>query len=159
MSTSHESSSGDAADLRVRAAVYEGTRSNGRPPTVNALAADLAIPRPAVEAALERLAEGRALVLQRDSREVLMAPPFSAVPTPFAVRADDRLYYGNCIWDALAIPVVLGTDARIDCSCGCCGEAMQIEVAGGELVPTEGSHALVHFAIPAHRWWQDIVFC
>jgi predicted transcriptional regulator len=150
----------DAVDAEVRAAVYDLARSNGMPPTVNALATHLALPPAAVASALERLAEGRALVLQRDSREVLMAPPFSAVATPFPVRAGDRLYYGNCIWDALAIPVVLGTDARIDCSCGCCGEAMPIEVTAGELAPSAPSHAaVVHFAIPAHRWWQDIVFC
>jgi len=153
----------DAVGAGVRAAVYDRTRSHGVPPTVNELAAQLELPQASVAAALERLAEGRALVLQRDSREVLMAPPFSAVPTPFAVRAGRRLYYGNCIWDALAIPIVLGTDARIDCSCGCCGEAMSLEVNAGELAAS-ASHAavrdaVVHFAIPAQRWWQDIVFC
>jgi hypothetical protein len=108
-----------------------------------------------VRESLERLAAGRVLVLQRDSREVLMASPFSAVPTPFAVHANGRLYYGNCVWDALGVPVMLGVDARVEASCGCCGEAMALRVTGGELEPVEGT---VHFAVPAHRWWQDIVY-
>jgi alkylmercury lyase-like protein len=142
-------------DVKVRAAVYEAAMAAGVPPTVAQLARSLDLPPAAVRESLERLAAGKALVLQRESREVLMANPFSAVPTPFAVYANDRLYYGNCIWDALGIPAMLQADARIDCSCGCCGEAMQLTVRAGQLGPVDG---VVHFAIPAHRWWQDIVY-
>lgn len=84
-----------------------------------------------------------------------MAPPFSAVPTPFAVFAAERLYFGNCIWDALGIPAMLSCDARVETSCGCCGEAMSMTVADQSLQTSEG---LVHFAIPARKWWEDIVF-
>jgi hypothetical protein len=108
-----------------------------------------------VKASLERLASAKVLVLQPESREVLMAPPFSAVPTPFAVSAADRVYFGNCIWDALGIPAMLSCDARVETSCGCCGEAMSVSVEDQSLQTSEG---LVHFAIPARRWWEDIVF-
>ncbi len=146
----------DELDVRVRIAVYDGVIADGVPPCLRELAGRLALPPASVAAALERLAAGKVLVLQQDSREVLMAAPFSAVPTPFAVRVGDRFYFGNCIWDALAIPAMLSTDARIDCACGCCGEAMQVSVSGGELVPSDG---VVHFAIPARDWWRDIVHC
>ena len=142
-------------DFRVRAAVYDGVMTAGPVPLVDELVATLGLARERVAAALERLAAGRALVLQHESREVLMANPFSAVPTPFAVRAAGKLYYGNCIWDALGIPAALGADARIDCSCGCCGEAMSLAVGGDALRPADG---VVHFAIAAHHWWDDIVF-
>jgi hypothetical protein len=142
-------------DAKVRAAVYEATIDTGAPPTIHDMARDLELATASVRESLERLAVGKALVLQRDSREVLMANPFSAVPTPFAVRANERLYYGNCIWDALGIPAMLQADAHIESSCGCCGEAMQLTVQGSQLEPLE---AVVHFAIPAHRWWQDIVY-
>ena len=141
-------------DAAVRASVYDVTIATGWPPTIDELTRRLGMPAAAVVEALERLAAARALVLQRESREVLMANPFSAVPTPFAVQAEGRLYYGNCIWDALGIPAMLRADARIDASCGCCGEGMRLTVEGGELRPATG---VVHFAIPAHRWWQDIV--
>ena len=79
-------------DFRVRAAVYDGMMTRGAAPLVDDLAAQLGLAREQVAGSLERLAAGRALVLQRDSREVLMANPFSAVPTPFAVQAAGKLY-------------------------------------------------------------------
>lgn len=142
-------------DTNVRIAVYGITISRGAPPAVFELAEELDLTREKVHLSLERLATAKALVLQPGNREVLMAGPFSAVPTPFAVSVGDQLYYGNCIWDALGIPAMLKRDARIECSCGCCGEAMRLEVSAGSLEPFEG---IVHFAVPAHRWWQDIVF-
>ncbi|HEX5974735.1 MAG TPA: organomercurial lyase [Rubrobacteraceae bacterium] len=84
-----------------------------------------------------------------------MANPFSAVPTPFLVRAGDRSWYGNCIWDAMGISAMLQQDAVIEASCGCCGMAMQVTVVNGSLEEAPG---IAHFAIPAARWWDDIVF-
>jgi len=84
-----------------------------------------------------------------------MANPFSAVPTPFVVTTPQKLYYGNCIWDALGIPAMLKTDATIDASCGCCNTAMKITVKDETVLESQG---LAHFAIPAAHWWDDIVF-
>jgi Alkylmercury lyase len=141
-------------DVRVRAAVYDTAMSTGSPPAADQLAAQLGIPLAEVRDSLERLAAGRALVLQPSSREILMANPFSAVPTPFAVRAAGRLYFGNCIWDALGIPAMLQTDGEVISSCACCSEAMTLAVADQRLEPASG---VVHFAIPAKQWWDDIV--
>jgi hypothetical protein len=74
---------------------------------------------------------------------------------PFTARAAGRVYFGNCIWDALGIPAMLACDGRVETSCGCCGEAMSMSVEGRALQASEG---LVHFAIPARRWWEDIVY-
>jgi len=133
-------------DARVRAAVYDATMRTGRPP----LAAELEI---GARDALQRLAAARVLVLQPDG-EILMAPPFSAVPTPFRVVAGSISSFANCIWDALGIPAMLKSDAVITTSCGDCGAAMQVHVTGGR-VSGEG---LLHFAIRAREWWSDIVF-
>ncbi len=142
-------------DTRVRQAVYDGVVARTVPPSSGELAAGLGVARSAVRQALERLADGRVLVLQPESREILMAMPFSAVPTPFAVHADGRRYFANCIWDALGIPAMLQRDARIATACGCCGEAMAIEVAGGELSSAAGD---VHFSVPARQWWENVAF-
>ena len=84
-----------------------------------------------------------------------MAPPFSAVPTGFLVRSVGRSYYANCVWDAYGVAAALQRDAEIEASCGCCGESMRLEVAGGEPVPVAG---VAHFAVPAGEWWDDIVY-
>jgi hypothetical protein len=36
-----------------------------------------------------------------------------------------------------------------------CGTRMEVRIAGGVVQPTVG---LAHFAVPARRWWDDIVF-
>ncbi len=108
-----------------------------------------------IQASFQRLAKAHMLVLQRDTGEVLMANPFSAVPTAFLVHAGGVTYFGNCIWDALGIPAMLKQDAVIQASCADCGTAMRLEIVNGELKPSSG---LIHFAVPAIRWWEDVVF-
>ena len=147
--------SAENRDVRVQAAVYDNAIATGLVPTAAQLAAQLEMPLTEIRDSLERLAAGRALVLQPSSREILMANPFSAVPTPFAVRVAGRLYFGNCIWDALGIPAMLKADGQIVTSCGCCGEAMTMEIVDQRLAPASG---VVHFVIPAKRWWDDIVY-
>jgi hypothetical protein len=142
-------------DTETRCAVYEATVANGMPPTIARLEAVLQRSTTAVRESLERLALAKALVLQAESREILMAEPFSAVPTPFTVTVEGRLYFGNCIWDALGIPAMLSSDAQIRTSCGCCSEAMSLSVEAGALRAPRG---VIHFAVPAIQWWDDIVF-
>jgi hypothetical protein len=142
-------------DLQVRRYVYDVSLGRGYPPALAETADALGVPVPAVRDAFQRLAAGRILVLQPDSGEILMAGPFSAVPTPFVVEAPDFSCFGNCIWDALGITAMTGQDARIKTACGDCGTAMEVRVTGGAVQNAEG---LAHFAIPARNWWDDIVF-
>jgi len=146
-----------AFDAEVRRYVYEHAMAEGAPPTSAACAAALSCSADDVRAALRRLADARVLVLQEGGGEILMAPPFSAVPTPFVVKSGGRAYFAPCAWDALGVPVVLGRDAEVEASCGCCGTRMNMRVEGGALVEdTPGG--VVHFALPAARWWENLVF-
>ena len=43
----------------------------------------------------------------------------------------------------------------VDTSCPDCGESIELRVEGGELQPVD---AVVHFAVPARRWWENIGF-
>jgi hypothetical protein len=142
-------------DDAVRRVTYDVAMSTGTIPTVIELARILGMSNDEVRASLKRLAEARVLVLQRDSGEILMAPPFSAVPTPFVVRGSELLAWGNCIWDALGILAMVRSDGVVETSCGCCGEAMLLQVEHGTLRNRDG---VVHFAVPARHWWNDIVF-
>lgn len=142
-------------DREVRRHVYERAAEDGRLPTAAETAAALSRTPEEVRASLQRLADARALVLQAGSGEVLMAAPFSAVPTPFVVRSGARSWYANCAWDALGIPAMLKLDAVVAASCGCCGTAMRLAVAGGAL---EDAGGVIHFALPAARWWDNVVF-
>ncbi len=141
-------------DKQVRAQVYAHFVQTGQAPAMDAIAQALARPVADVQAAYQRLAAGRALVLQANG-EVLMAEPFSAIPTAFTVQAGGHRWWGNCIWDALGIAAMLKADAHIATSCGCCGYAMALEVQAGTLQAAPG---VVHYAVPPRDWWNDVVF-
>ena len=150
--SSHVPSSELSFDDAVRWRVYDVTMREGAPPLASRLSEAMDCPLTGISAALERLAAARMLVL-RDG-EILMAGPFSAVPTPFRVTTSNFSGYGNCIWDALGIAGTLQQDVEIDTSCGDCGAAMHVAVRDGQVA---GS-GLIHFALPARQWWQDIVY-
>jgi len=142
-------------DQQVRHYVYDQTMKTTMSPTVVETAVALSTTPTEVQASFQRLAEAHMLVLQRDTGEILMANPFSAVPTPFLARVDGQTYYGNCIWDVMGISAMLKRDAFIQTSCGDCGTSMTLRIVNGSLEPAVG---IVHFAVPAAQWWADIVF-
>ena len=149
-----------AFNNRVRVRLYELFVESGRCPSKAEIAADLGRSDSDVADAFHELAAAHMLVLQPGSGEVLMANPLSAVPTPFVVETlsniGPRSWYGNCIWDALGVIAMMHSDGRVLASCGCCGDSMTVTVRRGQVAcePT----GLVHFALPAKKWWDDIVF-
>jgi hypothetical protein len=145
-----------AFDTAARAQIYDHIYQTGRIPSLPELAQALAQPETETRASLQRLADAHMLVLAPDSDAIIMANPFSAVASPFAVSVDGRTYYANCIWDALGVPAMLGREGVIETSCGCCGFPMQVSVGGGA-VSASAPEAVAHFALPAARWWNDII--
>jgi len=141
-------------DTRLRQYIYRHFIREGRAPRVAEIAAALSAPVRKTKAALGRLAQTHAFVLQENG-ELWRAAPFSAVPTAFPVRSGKRAWYGNCIWDALGIPAMLHQNACINASCGCCNYEMVLRVEEGRLLAPKG---IVHIAVPACRWYEDIVF-
>jgi hypothetical protein len=143
----------DDAELRHR--VYRRLAETGEAPSFAEIAAWAAGPA-AADAALGRLHDARALVLDADRRSIRMALPFSAVPTDHVVRSGGRRWWANCAWDALALPPLLGVDAVIESSWADTGEPVDLAVRGDALVGA-GGDGFVRYGIPARRWWDDIV--
>jgi hypothetical protein len=148
------SQSAENYDARLRLYIYRHFIREGRAPTVAEMAAALSSPVRKTSGALERLAQTHAFVLQ-ETGEIWRAAPFSAVPTGFPVRAGKRTWYGNCIGDALGIPAMLHQNACIHASCGCCNHEMVLHVEEGRL---RGPKGIMHIAVPALHWYDDIVF-
>jgi hypothetical protein len=86
---------GSTMENDVRLAVYRHFVSAGRAPTIDEVADALVLDRDVVCEAFEALERGHVLVLQPDTREVWMAMPFSAVPTPFSVIVGKRRWWAN----------------------------------------------------------------
>src|SRR5262249_51630951 len=124
----------DDANRQLRQRIYAAF-VEGKVPTVQDLSTVLDRPPSDVREALAQLSTERAVVLQRDG-EILMAEPFSAVPTPFLVRSGPKSWWGNCIWDGLGIAAMLRVDAELLTSCQCCGARLAIEIERGERIRT-----------------------
>src|SRR5215212_3455959 len=154
-------------DATVRLAIQRAFVDGGPTPTAATVADALGADRAATAAAFERLAAGRAILLAPATREIVMSAPFAGRPTDFVVRvvaaSGDRSYFANCVWDALGVPAMLAgaagapVDADVATTCADCGEALALRVRGGA-VAADPPGAVAHFAVPAARWWADIVF-
>ncbi|HXW87195.1 MAG TPA: organomercurial lyase [Streptosporangiaceae bacterium] len=142
-------------DLMLRGVTYARFVQRGRAPMAAEIAAATGRGREEVVAGWQRLHAEHALVLDRLTGEIVMANPFSAVPTAYHVHAAGRWWYGNCAWDAFGICAALHADGRIETACPDCGAALRIEVQGQR--PDDQS-LLFHCLVPAARWWDDIVF-
>jgi alkylmercury lyase-like protein len=139
----------------VRLYVFGQAAATGRIPQAAEIARALTRDEADIRAALEQLATGRALILAPNHGDIWAANPFCAVPSGFRVRANGRKYRAICAWDALGIAAALHADAVIDAPCGDCGAAMTLEVRDGALVHSDG---VLHFAVPARQWWNNIGF-
>jgi hypothetical protein len=143
--------------VAVRRHIYNEIIERTVVPTAAQIAGALGRSAQEVHDSLRRMKEAHILVLQEGDNEILMANPFSAVPTPFVVEAGERSWWGNCIWDAMGIAAMVGGDATISTGCGDCNDAMRIDVEDGVCRMAEGD-AIVHFSVPASRWWDNIKF-
>jgi len=143
-------------DTTVKLHIYRTIAETTKAPSAAEVARDLGVSGPEVEAAFGRLYGRRLLVLEPgDPTRIRMAPPFSGIETAFPVEVRGRRYYANCVWDALGVAAALQEDAVIPAADGFSGAPITLEVRDGRPVPQE---CVIHFAVPAARWWHDIVY-
>ena len=142
-------------ETRVKLTLYETIAASAVVPTSPQLAEAMRVSQSQVDDAFAELAAKRLLVLEKDDpTRIRMAPPFSGIPTGFAVESAGKSYDAPCAWDVLGIPAALHRDALIRAVDGFTAEPMTLEVKS-ETVHGEG---VAHFAVPAAQWWDDIVY-
>jgi hypothetical protein len=142
-------------DIKVRNFLYQRFVETARAPRSTDLMDHFGLTQQDAEAALHRLHDAHALVLEAEASEIRMLNPFSCVPSAWRVRADGRTWYSNCAWDSIAVCAALHTDGRVESSCADCGEPIVIDIRNGQAVPDD---YLFHVLVPARHWWDDIVF-
>ena len=107
-----------SADQAFRLHILRELIASGKAPSVRETAAAIGLTESDAAATIERLAANHVIVLKPGTRDVRMAAPLSAVPTPHVVRmADGRSHYGNCVWDALGVIAMLGIDGEVETVC------------------------------------------
>jgi hypothetical protein len=133
----------DSAALRIH--IYDTLVATGRPPLLN----------DEERQQLAALNIGKTLIPHPRTGQVWMAGPFAAEPTQYKVSGSST-WYANCAWDMLGIPFITQERVRIETHCTHCSEPMVMEVSPDERPSLEG--AVVHFLVPARRWYDDIGF-
>jgi hypothetical protein len=142
-------------ELRTKLGIYEVFAATGRRPSLDEIAARVGAPRQDVREAFGRLRAGRVLVLEADGESIRMAPPFSGVATQHRVSSRGVEYHANCAWDAFGIAAALRRASTVRSRCEQSREPLVLEL--GEQGPPACDWRF-HSAVPAARWWEDIVF-
>jgi hypothetical protein len=143
-------------DVRVKTAIYRWIADTTRAPSADDIARQLGEAPAEVRAAFARLFRKRVLFLEPDGETIRMAPPFSAVPTQHSVRVGNRTYFANCSWDSLGIPAALHAEAEVFSRCEQTLEPIHLRV--GKEGPVDPEPVVAHFAVPAAKWWADLVY-
>lgn len=138
---------------RMRHLIYHVFATTGRAPDLTQLATTLDAPESAALEMLHMLGDMHSVFLTEDRRGVLMANPFSAIPTPFQVSANGTDYWANCAWDMLGIPAALGTDATIQATYAIDNTTTELAVADGRPL---GDLGIVHFQQRFRHWYDDL---
>jgi len=146
----------DPVARAVRLHILEHAAATGEVLQARQVAERMGTPVEEVASAIQRLAAGKALILAPNGGEIWAAPPFCAVPSGMRVAVGDKRYWGICIWEAMGVVAAVGaSDATVRAPCGCCGDPLHIEFSNGELSRADG---VIHFGVPARRWWENIAF-
>jgi hypothetical protein len=123
-------------ELALRAEIFRAFAATGLPPHVED------------GPELRALADRHVVVLDA-AGGILMAHPFARDRAGARVESGGRVWWGNCGWDGLGIVAALGLDAATVTAQG-----VTLQVRDG--VPQE--EAILHVAVPAAHWWDDVAY-
>jgi len=141
--------------VALRVFVYDETVARGRPPSCADIGVHFGISAEDSPRALAELKIGKTILVDPHAGEIWMAGPFSATETPYRVVSGDRAWWANCAWDMFGIVMIVGEQATIYTRCTDCSAPMTL-AADPFTRPNED--AVVHFLVPAQRWYDDIGF-
>jgi len=138
----------------IRLFVYRHFIEIGKAPTLEEVSTEFDISKQQTIPFFQQLAVDQILVFEKD-QQIRMALPFSNVPTQYLVKSGDRSWWSNCAWDALGISAMTGLDTHFEASCPDCGDLINIKIENGIV---SGDYGVIHFVVPAEKWWYDIKY-
>jgi hypothetical protein len=138
----------------VRVEIYRSFLDEGRAPMPYEVAARLRMPVEEVKTALEELHQTGVIALAPGTHNVWLAHPFSAMDAPFRVQAKGRRWDAICVWDAFGVLALMDADGTVSTACPDCGEDLSVEISGGRVTSADAD--VVHYGVPASRWYEDV---
>jgi hypothetical protein len=139
--------------IQLRVYVYDHLLSVGVPPLIHELATRFGTTESEARDAVAKLNVGKTVLPHPRTGEIWMAGPFAATPTPYRIHGANVSWWANCAWDMLGIPFIAGEDVRVDAVCT--WSKIELPLAFGPTRPPPPI-GVVHFLLPARRWYEDI---
>lgn len=97
------------------------------------------------------------IVLVPGTQRILMANPYSAIPTPFRVHVGTKRYYANCAWDSVALHIMLDLDARVESFCHHCAEPIEISLSKGRVKACKPPSPLIFLSTAVSKWYDNLI--
>lgn len=133
--------------------LVKGLLETGRLPTLDELQSRARRSSAEVERTLRSLDATHGLVLHTHRCEPWVVHPFSASPTHTWVATRERGWWAPCLWCALGISALCGSETVIHTRIGAEAEPVQINALSG--VPRD-SGLWVHFPEPPKLAWSNV---
>ena len=141
--------------VALRVFVYDEILDRGTPPSVARIAHHFRSEPNDARRALAELRIGKTILVHPETAELWMAGPFSASETPYRVTLGRRQWWANCAWDMFGVAVIVGAPVHVETRCTDCAEPITL-VCDPAAQPN--GEEVVHFLVPARRWYEDIGF-
>ena len=139
----------------LRRFIYDELITRGLPPRTERIASHFGVTRDAARSALADLKVGKTVLVHPSTGEIWMAGPFASAPTSYQITRNGISWWANCAWDLLGVAAIVGAPARLDATCTDCGLPFSVDVGADGPPPSDW---VVHFLLPARRWYDDIGF-
>ena len=143
------------APVELRIHIYDVLLDRGLPPRLSELARDFNVTERDARDAIAALKIGKTVQPHRRTGEIWMAGPFASEKTDYTVAGRKTTWFANCAWDMLGIPMIAREWVSIDTRCGESGET--IRLSADQDSPSR-ENLVVHFLVPARRWYDDLGF-
>jgi hypothetical protein len=142
-----------ADPIALRRFVYQHILSVGRPPRAVEIGDRFDVSAAEAKRRLAALNFGKTVLIHPDTGEIWMAGPFAASETSYKVIGQRVSWWANCAWDMLGIVAIVNDDVQISARCTDCLDPLTIPASPDRGVSSEW---VVHFLLPARRWYDDI---
>jgi Alkylmercury lyase len=141
----------------LRKYIFDRFVETARAPLVEEIMQQFHASRDEVVAELEALESAHHILLLPGTQRILMANPFSNLPTPYRVSAGSKHYFANCAWDAIAFHVMLDRPVRISSYCHHCGLPIELDLDRGKVRSESAGDPLVFLGTPVSKWYDNLV--
>lgn len=148
---------------RVRKAVYDGFRADGRCGNIAELMKATGLSAAQVHEALGELERGTILVQEKHSHgSIVKAMPWASFPTHHIIHVEGhpKTYIGCALEIVNVAECYPGKTVAVNSSCPHCGDSVTLKLKDDQLLGFAPQETVIHIGVSPIQWWDDwVVAC